>query len=180
MECIEVKCEGADLKSIHQLYDFQGDLKSLSAENYNKLKLQILEFGFCEPVTCWLNPEDGRTYLGNGHQRIRVLGQMATEGFHVPPIPISWCHAKDVQEFAKIVLSLTSNYGQLEAQGTYEYLEKHQIPVEYLETRLRLPELNVPQFKQEFYSDSPEDRFMKDGVRCEKCGHLIKDSPGIR
>jgi hypothetical protein len=162
---IEIKCQGATTVGIDDLIHFQGNLKSLDEENYHKLKLQILELGFCEPVSIWDSP-DG-FLIANGHQRLRTLSVMAKEGFEIPPIPVNFIFPSSMEEFTRIVLSLCSQYGKVEKDGLYEYCAKHSIPVEYLEKRLRLPELDVPKFKQEYYVDMVPNLSKR---HCPHCG----------
>jgi len=76
VQSVEIKCQGAMTTSVANLKDFQGDLKDLSKLNYEKLKNEILTLGFSEPVSAWKAP-DG-LFILNGHQRIRVLKQMAS------------------------------------------------------------------------------------------------------
>jgi len=50
---ISVQCEGAHLLDIDEIEIFQGSLKSLSDQNYEKLKKSILELGFSAPFFIW-------------------------------------------------------------------------------------------------------------------------------
>ncbi len=176
VETIQIRCEGADKVHLNYLTEFQGDLKSLHQEDYDKLKAQILELGFCEPITVWEN--DGKKLIANGHQRLRVLRMMRHEGYKVPEIPISKVFPEDQKAFAHIVLSLTSQYGRIESQGTYEYMAKHGIEMKYLHERLRFPELDLPKFEMEFFKEyevgSEDQQGQLDSldpieVKCPKC-----------
>lgn len=171
---VEIKCSGAGTRKLEDLVYFQGDLKSLSKEAYNKFKSQILELGLIETINIW--PE--RNLIANGHQRLRVLLQMKKEGIKVPEdIPVSYTHPKDEHEFAKFVLSLCSLYGKIERQGTYEYCIKHNIKVEFIENKLILPNLNAPRFKQEFFTDPTTEKVSKTvnkQLKCPECGHEWK------
>lgn len=155
---VKIICQGAESLPIEDLTQFQDDIKKLSNENYEKLKAQIMEIGYAEPINIWECKEENKKYIGNGHQRLVTMLRMKSEGFTIPNVPVSKIFPKDKSEFAKIVLSLTSQYGEIDAKGTHEYLIKHNIPVQYIEEKLRLPELNLPKFKNEFYpSESSED-----------------------
>lgn len=180
-ETIHIKAQGADSLPIEQITQFQGELKSLSKEAYEMLKSQLLELGFCEPITIW-KKQDGTHLLANGHQRLRTLLKMKEDGHSIPYIPVSYVHPNDEQEFAKIVLSLCSQYGEVEKQGLYEYMSIHNIPVSYAETRLRLPEIRLPQFKSEFYQDLQEfvpdtsdvsrlDQLAPKIIKCPNCNN---------
>jgi ParB-like chromosome segregation protein Spo0J len=118
---IEIKCEGADQVSIDKLKPLQGRLKKLSDVNYNKLKTEILETGFSEPISAW---KDKGTYrILNGHQRLATLRKLKDEGHTIPQIPISLVEAKDMDEAKRKVLALTSQYGEMTNEGLKEFIE---------------------------------------------------------
>lgn len=52
---IRIACEGTHFLDIDEIDIFQGQLKSLSDENYEKLKTAILELGFSAPFFIWKN-----------------------------------------------------------------------------------------------------------------------------
>ena len=146
---IKIKCSGTAELSIDTLIEFQGELKSLAKEDYEKLKKEILELGFCEPINIWRE----KRLIANGHQRLRTLKAMRKEGYEIPDIPCSFVFPDDEKDFARIVLSLTSQYGKIEKQGLYEYMHKHNIDIGYLEDSFRFPEINFDDFKIEFFED---------------------------
>ncbi|MBK8202452.1 MAG: hypothetical protein IPK68_09130 [Bdellovibrionales bacterium] len=69
---IQIKCRGAESVPYDKLNPLQGNLKDLSDENYSKLKKEILELGFSEPISVWEN--DGKLFSSKwssttpGHQ----------------------------------------------------------------------------------------------------------------
>jgi len=165
---VKIKCSGAGTRKLGELVEFQGDLKSLSKVSYEMFRHQLLDLGLCETITIW--PD--RNLIANGHQRLRVMQAMQKNGDDVPDdIPVSYVHPESEEEFAKIVLSLCSQYGHIERQGMYEYCTKHNIPVKYVETRLKLPGLNVPRFKMEFFEDVNPDQKKPKLSECPACGH---------
>lgn len=68
-------CAGAETRLLDELVEFQGELKTLSPENAARLRREILELGFSEPISVWQH--DGTCYILNGHQRVTVLRGMA-------------------------------------------------------------------------------------------------------
>lgn len=165
---IEVRCQGSTVVSIDEVTEFQGDLKSLSNKNYDKLKAEILRHGICEPITIW--QKNGKKLIANGHQRIRVLRKMQEEGFIIPNIPVNKVNPKNEKEFAEIVLSLTSQYGEIEKEGLYEYMNKHQINLDYVKT-MKFPEINMKKFELEFFKDATPSKVVGVIVECPKCQH---------
>lgn len=165
-QTIVIKCEGSALKPLDELIEFQGELKSLSKENYEKLKAQILELGFCEPISVWPSPRG--LLIGNGHQRLRTLSVMQHEGYQIPLIPVSFIHPQDEEEFARIVLSLCSQYGEVETQGLYEYCSLNHIPLSFVETHLRLPELELPRYKAEYVEEPASTTKQEPCPHCQR------------
>lgn len=152
MKKIEIKCKGADSKPYNELLPFQGNLKDLSDENYQKLKKEILELGFSEPVSVWLN--DNKYHLLNGHQRHRVIKRMVeVEGYNCEPIPINIVEAKDVKEAKKKVLALTSQYGEITPDGLYEFMNESDISIEEITSSFRFPEIDLDLFNTDFFVD---------------------------
>jgi len=144
-KAIKVTCEGADLLSLDRLTPFQGNLKELSTINYEKLKAEILELGFSEPISVWVSDKN---YIINGHQRVRVLQRMRDiEGYKIPDLPVSYITADTYKQAKKKVLALTSQYGQLSDEGLLEFITEADIELEELKN-LRFPDLNLDIFFQ--------------------------------
>lgn len=166
---IRVECEGAKTIPLQELKELQGELKSLSAENYGKLKKQILDLGFSEPVSVWQN--EGVNYLLNGTQRTRTLRTMAVEGYEIPAIPVSIVSAKSLKEAKKKILSLTSQYGVIEGQGLYEFMDESQLVMEDIED-FRFAEVDIGKFQAEYFGEPEPDPEPEDSAKAEKqCPH---------
>ena len=65
---LDIACTGATTADINKLKPLQGKLKKLSDSNYEKLKTEILETGFSEPISVW--DDNGTLRILNGHQRL--------------------------------------------------------------------------------------------------------------
>lgn len=155
MQTVRNDVERMELVSIHDLVPFQGDLKELSEENYQKLKSDILEYGFSEPFTVWLNPA-GSKCLMNGHQRLKTLFRMQQEGYQIPELPMVIVRAKDEQEAAMKVLSLTSQFGVMTQKGLYDFIKVKQLKIDQIAINMRFPEINLTKFKIEFFGGDKE------------------------
>jgi ParB-like chromosome segregation protein Spo0J len=138
----------------------QGDLKSLSKENYQKLKKEIVELGFSSPIHVWDYNE--KKFILDGTQRYRTLGKMQNEGWTIPPLPVVKVDAKDVNEAKKKVLALTSQYGKMEEQGLYEFIHDSDITLEDIEESFHFPEVNISKFKEEYFEDSADKEDVKE------------------
>lgn len=169
VKAITIECKGATSLAIEDLVPFQGDLKTLSKANYEKLKKELIRHGFSEPVSAWL--DGGRYYILNGHQRVRTLLMMKQEGYFVPPIPVNLVEAKSKKEAKEKVLALTSQYGEITEEGLYEFLETSGIDYSFLDD-LRFPEIDLEKWREGFEKENQE---MNDGPpeakhTCPSCG----------
>jgi ParB-like nuclease domain len=169
MKEVRIACQGAASVPLEKLLPFQGELKSLSKENYEKLRSKIEDLGFSEPISIW-RLKDG-FYIINGHQRLRVLQKMREEGWFVPPLPVSWVEADTLQEAKRKVLSLASQYGTIESQGLYEFMETNNLQ-EDLAT-LSFPDIDLEKFEEEFY-ETKEKEEAPPKEKCPTCGRTLK------
>lgn len=144
---IKIKCKGSSTRTLDQFQDFQGALKELSAENYEKLKNQIIELGFSEPVSIWTN--ENQTWILNGHQRIHTLQKMTEEGYTIPSIPVSEIEADNIQQAKKKVLALTSQFGKINEDGLREFMAEAGVEPQDIKN-YRFPEINVRDFLANF------------------------------
>lgn len=166
---VKIACQGAATLELAQIEPFQGNLKELSKENYDKLRKQIIELGFSEPCTVWKTPE-GRYKAINCHQRIRVLTEMKrSEGFRIPRIPVCFVEAESEFEAKKKVLSLTSQFGEITNESLFEFASIANIDLPTLKD-FRFPELDMKKFEQSFFEDPPEPKPTKP-KKCPECGH---------
>jgi hypothetical protein len=104
---IKITCRGADLVNINELKDLQGKLKTLSDENYIRLKASLEKYGYTFPAFVWKNDKELWTLirlLDNfevGHfifqsarkrilHRIKFIGELKKRNipFSIIPSPI--------------------------------------------------------------------------------------------
>ena len=155
----QVKCRGAAVIPHRAITEFQGELKSLARPNYEKLKKEILELGFSEPLSVWeskelqLGSDMPVIYVLNGHQRLRTVRQMEQEGYVIPPLPIVFIEADSPEQAARKCLALTSQFGQIEHDGLYEFMHQHGIGIDELEKSFRFPEVKMSTFRAEYFQE---------------------------
>jgi len=186
---IEIKCVGAGVLSLDELEPFQGDLKLLDKKNYERLKKEIILRGFSEPISVWTAP-NGTHKILNGHQRVRVVREMVEkEGYFIcrgeseealTTLPVSFVEAADEKEAKLKVLGLTSQYGDLNGDGLYKFLEFADIKPNEIDN-CRFPDLNLKKFKEEFYSEAGADEGAEGAqkkysiqVACESQAHMVE------
>lgn len=116
---IEIKCTGTDIVPFRQLKDFQGDLKTITDDNLEKLKNSIINNGFCAPVFVWKNKD--KNYLIDGHQRLKALNSLFADGYTIPDIPIVYITADNKKDAKKKLLYISSQYGQFTIDGYADF-----------------------------------------------------------
>ena len=117
---IKVTCKGAARLSLDKIISFQGDLKSLSDEDAEKLKRSIIRYGISFPFYVW--KQNGKSHCLDGHQRQRVLLKMRDEGYKIPPLPVDWIEAKDEAEAKEKILLISSQYGKMTEDSLYQFV----------------------------------------------------------
>lgn len=148
---VVVKCTGADLISIDELNNFQGKLKKLSDESYQRLKSSILELGFSFPISAWKNRN--KTFILDAHQRVDTLMRMRAEGYVIPELPVVWIEAADEKEAAKKILAATSQYGEIQVDGLYSFMERFDLNMDEVETAFNFPEVDFDSFRMSYFHE---------------------------
>lgn len=153
------------------LKDFQGDLKTLSTDNYQKLRKQLEAEGFAEPVTAFeLN---GDYYLLNGHQRVRTLQMMMSEGVSVPNIPVNLVTVRDRKHAKRLVLGLTSQYGEISADGLSNFCIDAEIGMDWITEHVRFPEVDLDKWNSELPEVSFEPGTLDDQGKLDELSPVM-------
>lgn len=134
------------------LVPLQGSLKSLSNAAYEKLSKSIVERGFFAPVFIW--QEDVKLWIIDGHQRVMVLNTLMQNGYDVPPIPVVRIHAESLLEAKEKLLLVSSQFGKIERDGLYEFLQD--LEADIVVKELELPNIEPLKFMDEFFNDTAE------------------------
>ena len=129
---------------------FQGDMKSLDRQRYDKLKASMERHGFFAPVYVWHDEESSTTWTLDGHQRVYVL---ENEGWQVDGgIPVVRIEAESARDAAEKVVLMASTYGKIDQQGLYDFTEMYglQLPSWDLHD---LPDFNYDDYVVGFYGE---------------------------
>jgi len=148
---INVRCKGAGKLSIHEMEFFQGDLKTLSKENYERLRSRILQRGFSFPFFIWAN--EGTNWIMDGHHRYLILKDLEKEGYEVPKLPVAYVEAETLQEAKAKLLELNSNYAKIDGEGFLNFTAD--LDLEEISLNIDLPDFHIPNIEIE--SLEPED-----------------------
>lgn len=146
---IKIACKAAMNLPVESLVEFQNELKTLSKENYEKLRAEIKDQGFSFPVAVWQN--DGKNFILDGHQRIRTLKKMITdEGFTCPEVPVALVDAVDYKQAKHKLLAAMSQYGRVEPDGLYLYITESGIDPLELKT-IEIRDFNLQDFAKSYF-----------------------------
>jgi len=146
---IKITCGGQRFVPLDDLKNFQGNLKELGRESFEKLRRQILsKKGFSFPVFVW-----GDNNLLDGHQRLFVVRHLVEEkGYSVGPLPVVEIEAVDKKEAAEKLLDLNSHYGKIIDQGLSDFINDNDLDFDTLVNDLDLPDFDIEAFVNEFES----------------------------
>lgn len=178
---IEVDCdpkfERHDFKAFEPM---QGSLKSLSEENYHKLRKSILEEKFFMPFLIWDDKQ--RLRIMDGHGRRLILLEFEKEGYAIPKMPMIRIEAKTIKQAKKRLLLINSQFQKIERQGLYEFVELDfdRMEIDELIKDTELSDIDGVKFLDEFYNDAPVEppsgaqeisstRFETFTTKCPKC-----------
>lgn len=130
--------------SLDRLSEFQGGLKTLTEEGYQKLKKRILSNGFCFPFFTWADGE--HNYILDGHQRKKTLLRMKLEGFDIPgEFPVVFIEAEDEKQAREILLSAESRFAKIEGEGLLEFVDEFDIDLDEFDLDFDFPDEEEPE-----------------------------------
>jgi hypothetical protein len=149
---LRITCKTLDHISVSNLTEFQGDLKSLSQENFVKLRKSFEVNGFSAPVFVWQSGK--KNFILDGHQRVRAVKRlMEVERWEVPDLPVVMIEAKSKTEAKRKLLHFCSEYGTMETDGLYQFIHDSGINFEELSADFNLRQIDLPSFDLEFFSE---------------------------
>lgn len=102
--------------------NLQGDLKTLSNENYHKIVHSLNKYGFFVPLYIWINPQTSKLTLLDGHGRLKVLIQenAYTEKGNTL-LPYLVVEADTIEQAKEKLLIISSQYHTITEQGLSDF-----------------------------------------------------------
>lgn len=181
---VRTDIEGVIQVDVDELAPFQGDLKILSDENYERIKNSMVDLGYSFVVHAW--KQSDQVHILDGHQRVKALKRMRENGIEVPKIQVVLVKAKDLREAKKKVLAGASQYGEMVPDGLAKFMKEFKIEVPDINLSFHFPEINMEGFQKSYFPKETEVNFKakeKDGSQeldedefkqfdheCPKCG----------
>lgn len=164
---IQIKGKGHTTLPLDAILEFQGKLKSMSKENLDKLKNLITTQGYTAPMFVW--DDHGDYKLLDGHGRLKALISLRQDGYDIPMIPVDIINAKSEDEARRMLLAITSQFGEFEAAELKEWLD--QIDSDVKETirlvdgEIKEKKVNIPYFEEEAEQNQVVEKC------CPACGY---------
>lgn len=153
---IKINVEGKTAVSYDKLVPFQNDLKTLSKEQYEKMRANLISEGFCFTVHVW--PNGGLFHIIDGHQRMFTVKQMVeVEGWKVADIPVSIVHAETFEEAKRKVLAGASVYGRMTEDSLFDFMKEGGLDFEDIAGKFDFHEIDFGDFSDKFFG---EDRMV--------------------
>ena len=149
---IEIRCGGEAFVPLDELHHFQGKFKSITEDNFFKLKESIKKSGIPLGFHVWKDSA-GKQWVLDGHHRRLALLALEREGYMVPALPVSYVQAKDRAEAARTVLISNSKYSRVDENSISDFIIDFELAVDDLEF-LDIPELDMSAFEHESSSSS--------------------------
>jgi 1-aminocyclopropane-1-carboxylate deaminase/D-cysteine desulfhydrase-like pyridoxal-dependent ACC family enzyme/DNA modification methylase len=136
---IKIKCKVADGMALDELYEFQGELKTISDDELEKLKKSILKYGFSFPVFVWENK------ILDGHQRMKAVRQLVEQGYKIKDnkLPVVRIEAKDEKEAAEKLLLINSRYAKIDQEGFQVFTFEFDLDLDEMTELIELPEIDI-------------------------------------
>jgi len=97
---IPIKCIGADTLDFELWEEFQGNLKSSTKEDIDKLKRGILRRGILFPAFIWKYKK--HNFIIDAHQRKKALKELREEGYEIGKYPVAWMKQRVMQKQKKL------------------------------------------------------------------------------
>ena len=168
---LEINCTGSDTIQLHELTEFQGELKERSAGDVEKIIKSIKKHGFSFPFFVWKKGDKNNVL--DGHGRLMALKQMAAAGEEIPALPCVYISAKDEAEAKEKLLKLNSQYGHMTADSVAAFLGD--IKIDFDELALPDGVLDLGKLEPEETKDDDEAPALKpDEVADSQRGQLYR------
>jgi hypothetical protein len=136
---IKITCKAADGMALDELYEFQGELKTISDDELEKLKKSIVKYGFSFPIFVW------KSKILDGHQRLKAVRQLIEQGYKVKgnKLPVVRIEAKNEKEAAEKLLLINSRYAKIDQEGFQVFTFDFDIDIPEIGNFIDIPEIII-------------------------------------
>ena len=172
---IKITCEAMESLPIAEMSDFQGELKTRTDEDYEKIFASIRKYGIAFPFFVWKS--ENNNFVLDGHGRLESLRRAMRTGYIVPELPVIYIDAADETVAKNLLLRLNSRYGAITLDGVKDFINGANIDL----NGINIPELpnlsasldallnGLPMPEETAESDVP-----KFNLYCPECGEAYE------
>lgn len=128
---MKITCETKDALPLSALTEFQGGLKTRTADDTKKIEKSIHDYGFATPFFVW--KDGGKNKVLDGHGRLEALKQMQKRGEEIPDLPVVFIDCKDEAAAKNLLLRICSTYGAMTAQTVRDFIKELEIAFDDIE-----------------------------------------------
>lgn len=147
MKKINIRCHSNDTLVLTELTEFQGSLKERTVTDIEKITASIIEFGFSFPFFVW--HYERQNFIIDGHGRLQALKALEGDGYEIPPLPVIYIKADNIESAKRLLLHVNSLYGETNRDALYALIE---------ESGADASALSFPEIDYEF-QEQPQDIF---------------------
>ena len=175
---IKIACEVTETLQISEMLEFQGELKTRTDEDYEKILSSIYVHGIAFPFFVW---RDGaHNYILDGHGRYEALCRASESGVEIPSLPVVYINANDEKQAKNLLLRLNSRYGRITLGGVRGFIDGADIDL----STVSLPDLpSLADQLNEIVKELPsvhedeDDEKPAFNLYCPECGekHHVTD-----
>jgi hypothetical protein len=149
---IKITCKAADGMALDELYEFQGELKTISDDELEKLKKSIVKYGFSFPIFVW------KSKILDGHQRLKAVRQLIEQGYKVKgnKLPVVRIEAKNEKEAAEKLLLINSRYAKIDQEGFQVFTFDFDIDIPEIGNFIDIPEIVIGELDDDTVNPNAE------------------------
>lgn len=129
---IQIKCEANKYYKLDELNFFQGKLKSITEDNFKKLKQSIVKNGLPLAFHVWIDSK-GKVWIVDGHHRFLALKALVDDGYNVDTIPCNLVMASNRKEAAQVVLISNSKYAEMSDESLSDFMIDFELKIDDLD-----------------------------------------------
>lgn len=141
---IQIKCEAKSYYQLDDLNHFQGKLKSIDKDRFDKLKKSLIRDGLPIGFHVWIDKKN-KVWTIDGHHRVLALKALRDDGYDIPSLPCVIVQANNKKEAAKAVLINNSKYAKINQESLSDFMIDFELNIDDLNF-LDLPDLNMDDF----------------------------------
>lgn len=150
---IRITVTSAATLPLDSLEPFQGDLKTLGREDFERLRADMISEGMGLTMHVWQS--EGHNYIIDGHQRVTALKMMReNEGFTIPDLPVAFIQADSFAGAKRRVLAAISVAGKYTEKSLFEFVKNADIPFDQVVANYSFPSIDMSKFTAMFNINS--------------------------